>query len=384
MLPYLPSEILDLIVDHLYDNPTTLKACALASKSWIPRTRRHLFAHIEFGSAGCHIRLWMKAFPDPSNSPACYTRSLRFSDPSTIAAASTVAIAWVSHFCYIVELRVDAISPVPQNPVSLVQLCGLSPTLRFLHLSSLSTAISEVLGLICSFPLLEDLRLCFVTTTSDTDGVDTLPTPPRLIGTLSIVAIDQTDALTRGLLSLPGGLHFTRLTVACLTQGSKSVNDLVSRCSDTLKSITITYNPIGGFTPVSVADRHSPFAAYRQPPPLILSSAIRLRNVKFRFLGPSVRWIITTFQTAKTTSLRQITITIVLYSVSTRAFGETICREWQDLDHLLDELWTSSSVRSKIAFETREGNNHHLRKRALILLPRLMSKGAVKLRADQQ
>ena len=44
----LPPEILDLIIDHLHDEPATLKTCCVVSKSWVPRTRKHLFALVEF------------------------------------------------------------------------------------------------------------------------------------------------------------------------------------------------------------------------------------------------------------------------------------------------------------------------------------------------
>ncbi|KAF9645264.1 hypothetical protein BDM02DRAFT_3073690, partial [Thelephora ganbajun] len=45
---HLPPEILDYIVDLLHDEPETLKQCCLVSKSWVSRTRKHLFANVEF------------------------------------------------------------------------------------------------------------------------------------------------------------------------------------------------------------------------------------------------------------------------------------------------------------------------------------------------
>jgi hypothetical protein len=46
--PHLPPELSDYIVDLLHDQPETLKWCCLVSKSWVPRTRRHLFGDIAF------------------------------------------------------------------------------------------------------------------------------------------------------------------------------------------------------------------------------------------------------------------------------------------------------------------------------------------------
>ena len=45
--PHLPAEILDYIIDHLHDTEDALRNCSLVSKSWIPRTRTHLFADVK-------------------------------------------------------------------------------------------------------------------------------------------------------------------------------------------------------------------------------------------------------------------------------------------------------------------------------------------------
>ena len=47
----LPCEILDHIVDLLHDSQTPLRNCCLVSKPWVARTRRHLFAEVEFQTA---------------------------------------------------------------------------------------------------------------------------------------------------------------------------------------------------------------------------------------------------------------------------------------------------------------------------------------------
>lgn len=62
--PHLPQETIDHIIDILHNEPETLKACCLASKFWIPRTRKYLFADIWFISVR-HLELWKKTFPDP-------------------------------------------------------------------------------------------------------------------------------------------------------------------------------------------------------------------------------------------------------------------------------------------------------------------------------
>ena len=46
--PYLLPELFDHVVDFLHDSSGTLENCCLVSKSWIPRTRKYLFAEINF------------------------------------------------------------------------------------------------------------------------------------------------------------------------------------------------------------------------------------------------------------------------------------------------------------------------------------------------
>ena len=248
MFSSLPPEILDFIVDHLHDEPSTLKSCCLVSKSWIPRIRRILFAKVEFSSDRCPIQLWMNAFPDPCNSPAHHTHVLHFIDHNSIAAASMVAFAWVQRFCHINKLRIPNTSGsllAPRAPGPLVQLRGLSPTLTSLHLLGVSAPLSEVLDLICSFPLLEDLFLHFVTTQGGSDRRYIPPTSPSLTGTLHM--IELSPSLTRGLLDLPNGLHFSRVTTWFPGGANSPEVDLISKCRNTLEDLTIDFSSPSSF-----------------------------------------------------------------------------------------------------------------------------------------
>src|SRR5579872_882007 len=139
----LPPEMLDTIIDHLYGEQVTLKLCCLVSRSWVSRARKHLFAHIEFHPLGSpDLDGWMKAFPDPSNSPSHYTRILSIHGPPVIAFASNLGYPWIRSFSYVVELEVDAVWS-NSGPVSLASLHGLSPVLKSLSLSRSTTPIAE-------------------------------------------------------------------------------------------------------------------------------------------------------------------------------------------------------------------------------------------------
>src|ERR1700753_3734442 len=73
--PNLPPELLDHIADFLCDSSDALKSCCLVSKSWIPAARKHLFADIQFRTID-DLESWEAIFPDPSASPAHYTKTL--------------------------------------------------------------------------------------------------------------------------------------------------------------------------------------------------------------------------------------------------------------------------------------------------------------------
>lgn len=239
----LPLELLHLIVDHSCDESSTLKTCCLVSKSWVPRARRHLFAHIEFNSSESgerSIDSWIEAFPDPFNSPAHHTRRLAIYGLTAITAANTYGQLWVRSFHSIVELMVDT-HWWDDGEVSLVSLHGLSPTLKSLCVDRSSLPLSEAFNLTCSFPLLEDLSLrSFPPQQRIThDPMDAPSTSPELTGSLLLKG--DTLPITRRLLNLPGGLRFAKITMACSDASLESVVDLVSRCSDTLESLCIDY-----------------------------------------------------------------------------------------------------------------------------------------------
>ncbi|KAF9780886.1 hypothetical protein BJ322DRAFT_287665 [Thelephora terrestris] len=243
MSPTLPQEILDLIIDLLRDELSTLKACCLASKSWILRSRGYMFARVEFSLTGLRtVESWKKTFPDPPNSPAHHTRNL--------GLCSANVCAWIRSFRHVEKLSLAASG---WGGGSLVQLHGLWPTLKSLHLSYIDAPISEILHLICSFPLLEDLSLH--TLEVNTDEWVTPPTSPKLTGSLRLHG--KINSVTRRLLELPDGLHFSEIQVDYRVGdvSASAVMDLVSKCSGTLETLCLKYQTSSAFPVVSAAGR---------------------------------------------------------------------------------------------------------------------------------
>lgn len=109
-------------------------------------------------------------------------------------------------------------------------------------------------------------------------------------------------------------------------------------------------------------------------PSLDLSKVTKLKDVEFRCGKPNIQWVTMTLQTIESENLQRITID--LYATLTSPVGETVHREWLDLDQLLAQFSTSHSIRPKIMHgKLEEGTN--LRNLAPILLPELTRRGAV-------
>jgi len=236
----LPPEMLDLIVDFLHNEPDALKACCLASKPWVHRTRQHLFVHVEF-SLESHVKLWEGAFPDPSNSPACYTRSLTIRRSRVVTSVGRGVGGWIRTFSSIIRLHVD-VHAYSARVVSFVPLRGLSPTLKSLRLAyGSSVPPSETFGLVCSFPLLEDLALRSPGNNNEIDGWNIPSTSPKLTGCLDLGMTCGIRPAVDRLLELPSGLHFSKISVSCLKEYVEPMMDLVSECSETLESLSVCY-----------------------------------------------------------------------------------------------------------------------------------------------
>ena len=154
---YLPPEILDYIIDLLYDERKTLKECCLVSKSWVPRTRKHLFAEVEFQSAA-ELESWKKTFPDQSNSPAHYTHTLMVGCPEDVTVADVEQGGWIRSFSRVVKLVVYSSRGKSLPPeASLIPFPGFSPVLKCLDVHSNILTTVDIFALISSLPLLEDL-----------------------------------------------------------------------------------------------------------------------------------------------------------------------------------------------------------------------------------
>ena len=245
--PYLPAELLDDVIDHLHDTKDTLRICSLVSKSWVPRTRKLLFADIRFEIEE-DMRMWKKAFPNPSTSPSRYTETLRIDCPYVVTAADAEPGGWIRDFSRVVHFKV---TNYDGRWDSLLPFHRFSPVVKSIHVELYFPPLT--LDFILSFPLLEDLTVnfCDADDIDHGNGPDELPTvmqpsnPPTFTGSLDL-EITGLKPFIRQLSSLPTGIHFRNITVTWTDEGDiLPTAALVERCSHTLESLNIYYIAAG-------------------------------------------------------------------------------------------------------------------------------------------
>ena len=255
----LPCELLDHIVDLLHDSKTPLKNSCLVSKSWVARTRRHLFAEVHFRTAQS-LESWKKTFPDPSTSPARYAKALFIHLPQvvTTAAVGEGAGCWVGGFPHVVCLAMVGGSKWPLDDrwgESFALFHGISPVIKSLRVDFVLCRCPQLFDLILSFPLLEDLSVtsCHLTPFGFRRGSDGPSTPsqpsslPMFSGSLELDISGGMKPFVRRLLSLSGGMHFRKfIFVWYYEENIPLMMALVERCSHTLKSLDIARNTSHG------------------------------------------------------------------------------------------------------------------------------------------
>ena len=239
-ISHLPQEILDYTTDLLHDEQETLKQCCLVSKSWVPCARKHLFADIRF-SVTEDLEAWKKTFPDPEDSPARYTHSLRISCPRSVTVADAEEGGWIRAFSRVVRLDIHVVA-FDDRDLSLVPFHNFSPVLKTLLVMYHTLPRSRVFNLICSLPLLKDLYIIEIAkyeiSYSEIDFQSSTLLP--LTGTLELSSKWMEPTAGR-LLDLPGGLHFRKLVLTWCSQGDlRWIMTLAARCSDTLEYFDIT------------------------------------------------------------------------------------------------------------------------------------------------
>ena len=232
----LPTELILIIIDLLHDDPEALRRCCLASKSFIDPTRTHLFKRVYFKEPD-DLQAWKECFPVPERSPSTFTKDLRFDCAERVEDERFTE--WIQSFTNVVRLEVSAARMPREGQGVFTRFHSLS-----LHgVKSLTVGwvgdrgAQEVFDFICSFPLLEDLRVVGDGLLDRTPNGNALL--PKLTGTFAFEPRNP-DFMER-FLNLPVDLHFREI-VYVNQEGDEYLTELVERCSNTLECVEIKHD----------------------------------------------------------------------------------------------------------------------------------------------
>ncbi|KAH9935367.1 uncharacterized protein B0H18DRAFT_1114125 [Fomitopsis serialis] len=105
MVPYLPPELTDHIIDYLHTDSRSLAACALTCRQWLPASRYHRFGHIMLQIHTCMKFAWLlEASPELARA----VRSIKLHNLLYVVRAwNNVSLEFLGALTAVTELTLD-------------------------------------------------------------------------------------------------------------------------------------------------------------------------------------------------------------------------------------------------------------------------------------
>jgi len=230
IIPRIPQEIIDEILDHLAADSdfTSLRSCALVSKSWVPSCRRHLFHTVHFTPATTSG--WSKTFRVPEESPAHYVKDLRVSTGNS----DRLFLKYTPWFT-----RVEGMTLLGDG--GWTPTCWRLPrSITSLTMKTDTSTLVQVRNIMAQLPNLNSLSLSGVLVPADKTRLVRIGTTlkGRFSGRLQLTdGYAGRDAFNM-LLEIPTGLRFTEVDICGMHGCLLSTTRLAEACRTTLAKLT--------------------------------------------------------------------------------------------------------------------------------------------------
>ena len=355
--PRLPQELLDKIMDHLADDSISLRRCSTAARALVPSCRRHLFKLVVFRPH--NLPTWKITFPDPSTSPAAYTREMR------IHLASDTPTQLAEYMPYFSNVRdLTLIGGRCENREWVSSIGRLPTSISSLTMKFVSVTNFQVLEIMEQLPNLDDFSLCtFKGAGFSAEAGEILK--GRYSGKLDLLLMEDFHAsIARSLLKAPEGLGFRNIKAFCNTGDDFPVYvDLVAACQDTLSELDISVSAEGEHRLGRTLEPHvltthvAVIIPGKDAHVLDFSHHKSLEHLSFSLLSnfTSCRWLSTALSTISPTNSPCLnTITIYLHRhippariVSETMLGETSMKDLRDMGTEMKRIRDESGGRVK-------------------------------------
>ena len=356
----LPQELLDEIMGYLADDYASLRRCSMAAGIFVPSCRRYLFRRVVFRSH--NLPTWKSTFPDPSTTPATYTREIRIHlAPDT----PTKLAEYMPYFSNVRDLTLIGGRCETHEWVS--NIGRLPASIRSLTMKFVSVTNAQVLGIMGQLPNLDDFSLFTFKGSGFPDGAGEI-LRGRYGGKLELLLMDDFHAsVVRSLLQAPEGLGFKSVKAFCNAGDDFSVYaDLVAACQETLTNLDISVSAEGNTLSETVL---VPMRVLTTPVAIIipgkdartldLSRHNSLEHLSFSLLSnfASCCWLSAALSTVDPANSPQLsTVTVYLYRhvpparvVSETMLGDAAMKDLRDVGTEVKRIRDKSGGR--VAFE---------------------------------
>ena len=209
VIPRIPQDVIDEILDHLSLDFSSLRSCALVSKPWVPSCRRHLFHTISL--APMHRAKWLETFPVPEESPAHHVRDVHLS--GTWDGAATDQFFEHIRFMNVEGVALFGLGAFQQPWIPLLR--ELSPSVISLTLCAERVTLAQIRDAMVQLSNLDNVWLSGSLAVMDRGtllGVGTV-LRGRFGGHLRLPEGLAHEDVINMLLEVPTGLHFTSMRI---------------------------------------------------------------------------------------------------------------------------------------------------------------------------
>jgi hypothetical protein len=165
MVPFLFPEITDVIVDNLHTDRSSLRACGLTARTWLPSSRYHLFARVTLRPS--NILSFTKLLEYPLNNIAPVVRHLAVeleTDENNIILGASLVLPLLpsitAHLRLIRSLSLAQIDWSQCSPEILQNTLSNLGGVEALELNRVAVRGPEgAVDLLCAFPLLKGISI---------------------------------------------------------------------------------------------------------------------------------------------------------------------------------------------------------------------------------
>jgi len=234
-----PQELVEMMINHLRSDIGALKACCVVNKTWVARSRYHLFYQVEILD-DTQLHSWASTFRYPANDVGGFVRRLHIAHPRMLEDVSEFSLEQFTNVEYF-SLG-DVPDPTARFQASgMINILPLPTTLRSIRLCLERIQARGISSLFQRFRNLEDLSI--VCPQRGIEDAITLESSPKLWGELKIVANNDLTCFATLLGNLPNGIRFTRANISIPLEQPQTINTLLQSLAHALTSLSIECSP---------------------------------------------------------------------------------------------------------------------------------------------